>query len=89
MDGNIKVKVQANSMIAIHQENSAVTIHTLKMRGFIQDLGLAKHRATQLKLEKIRIDELSYQPEKFYIEALLKVLSKTVAEESNTTLKNE
>ena len=89
MDGNIKVKVQTSGMIAIHQGDSKVTIHPLKMRRFIQDLGLAKHRATQLKLEKIRIDELSYQPEKFYIEALLEVLSKTIAEESNTTLKNE
>ena len=82
MDRNIKVKVQANSMIAIHQGNSTVTIHPLKIRGFIQELGLVKHRATQLKLEKIRIDELSYQPEKLYTEALLEVLSKTNAEKA-------
>ena len=56
-------------MIAIHQGDSTVMIHPLKMRGFIQDLGLAKRRATQLKPEKIRIGELSYQPEKLYTEA--------------------
>ena len=50
---------------------------------------MAKRRATQLKQEKIRIDELSYQPEKLYTEALLDVLSKVIAEEINTTLKNE
>ena len=66
-----------------------MTIHPLKMRGFIQDLGSAKSRATQLKPEKIRIDELSYQPEKLYFEALLKVLSKSIPEAINTTLKNE
>ena len=66
-----------------------MTIHPLKMHGFIQDLGLAKSRATQLKPVKIRIDELSYRPEKLYFEALLKVLSKSIAEEINTTLKNE
>ena len=76
-------------MIAIHQGDSTVTIHPLKMRGFTQDFGLAKRRATQLKSEKIRIDELSYQPEKLYTEALLDVLSRTIAEEINTTLKNE
>ena len=59
------------------------------MSRFIQDLGLAKRRATQLKPEKIRIDELSYQPEKLYTEALLGVLSKNILEEINTTLKNE
>ena len=32
---------------------------------------------------------LSYQPEKLYAEALLEVLSKVIAEEINTTLKNE
>ena len=69
MDRNVKVKVQTNGMIAIHQGDSKVTIHPLKICGFIQDLGLAKHRATQLKLGKIRIDELSYQPEKLYTEA--------------------
>ena len=66
MEGNIKVKVQTNGMIVIQQEASTVAIHPLKMRGFIQDLGLAKRRATQIKPEKIRIDELSYQPEKLY-----------------------
>ena len=50
---------------------------------------LAKPRATQLKPEKIRIDELSHQTEKLYTEALLEVLSKAIAEEINTTLKNE
>ena len=89
MEGNIKVKVQTNGVIAIHQGHSTVTIQPLKMRGFIQDLGLAKRRATQLKPEKIRIDELSYQPEKLYAEALLEVLSKAIAEKINTTLKNK
>ena len=70
MEGNVKVKVQTNGMIPIHQGDSTVTIHPLKMRGFTQDLGLAKRRATQLKPEKIQIDELSYQPEKLYTEAL-------------------
>ena len=67
-------------------------IHPLKMCGIIQGLGLAKRRenaAMQLKPEKIRIDELSYQPEKLYTEALLGALSKAIAEEINTTLKNE
>ena len=59
------------------------------MRGFIQDLGLAKRRATQLKPGKIQIDELSYQPEKLYTEALLEVLSKAIIEKINPTLKNE
>ena len=62
MEGNIKVKAQANGMIAIHQGDSTVTIRPIKMRGFIEDLGLAKRRATQLKSEKTRIDELSHQP---------------------------
>ena len=66
MEGNIKVKVQTNGMIAIHQGDSTVTIHPVKMRGFIQDLRLAKRRATQLKPENIQIDELSYQPEIAY-----------------------
>ena len=89
MAGNIKVKVQTIGMITIHQGDSTVTIHPLKMHGFIQDLGLAKHRTTQLKPDKTRIDELSYQPEKLYTEFLLDVLSKVIAEEINTTLKNE
>ena len=71
MEGNINVKVQTNGMIAIHPGDSTVMIHPLKMRGFIQDLALAKRRATQLKPEKIRIDELSYQPEKLHAKALL------------------
>ena len=75
-------------MIAIHQGDSTVIIHPLKMRRFIQDLGLAKLRAMQLKSEKIRIGELSYQPEKLYTEALLEVLKKAIAEEINTTLEN-
>ena len=89
MEGNIKVKVQTNSMIAIHQGDSTVTINPLKMPRFIQNLGLAKRRATQLKPEKTRIDELSYQPEKLYTEVLLEFLSKAIAEEINNTLKNE
>ena len=71
MEDNIKEKVQTKGMIAIHQGDSTVTIHPLKMREFVQDLGLAKRRATQLKPEKIRIDELSYQLEKLYTDALL------------------
>ena len=43
------------------------------MRGSIQELGLAKRRAAQLKPEKIRIDELSSQHEKLNTEALLEV----------------
>ena len=83
------LKVQTNDMIAIHQGDSTVTVHPLTMRRFIQDLGLANRRATQPKPEKIRIDKLFYQPEKLYTEALLEVLSKSIAEEINTTLKNE
>ena len=64
MESNIKVKVQTNGVIAFHQGDSTVTIQPLKMRGLIQDLGLVKRReTTQLKPVKIRIDELSYQPE--------------------------
>ena len=47
------------------------------------------HRVTQLKPEKIWIDELSYQPDKLYAEALLEVLNKTMAEEISKTLKNK
>ena len=83
------MKVQTNGVITIHQEDATVTIHPLKMCRFMQDLGLAKRRAKQLKPEKIRIDELSYQPEKLYAEALLEVLSKAIAEKINTTLKNK
>ena len=85
MEGNVKVKVQTNGMITIHQGDSTVTIHPLKMRGFMQDLGLAKRRATQLKPEKIQIDELSYQPRN----CILKLLGKAIAEEINTVLKSE
>ena len=67
--------------------DSTMTIYPLKIYGFRPDFGLTKRRATQLKPNKICIDELSYQPEKLYAEALLYVLSK--AEEINTTLKNE
>ena len=81
--------VQTNDMIAIHQGDSTVTIHPLKMHRFTQGLGLAKCRATQIKLDKIRIDKLSYQPEKLYTEALLEVLSKAVTEEINPVLINE
>ena len=49
MESNIKVKFQINGMIAIHQGDSTVMIHPIKMRGFIQDLGFPKRRATQLK----------------------------------------
>ena len=87
MEGNIKVKVQTNGMITIHQEDFTMTIHPPKI--LIWDLGLAKRRATQLKPEKIRIDEISYQPEKLYTESLLEVLSKAIAEEISTTLKNK
>ena len=89
MEGNIKVKAQTNGMIAIHQGDSTVTIHPLKIRRFIKDLGLAKRRASQLRPEKIRIDEFSYPPEKLYTEALLEVSSKAIAEKINATLKNE
>ena len=82
MEGNIKVKAQIIDMIAIHHGDSTVKTHPLKMRGFIKDLGLAKRRATQLKPEKTQMDELSHQPEKFYIEALLEVLSKAIAKKS-------
>ena len=37
-----------------------MTIYPLKMRGFIQDLGLVKRRVTQLKPDKIRTDELFF-----------------------------
>lgn len=65
MEVNVKVKVQTNDMLAIYQGDSRVTIHPLKIhplkfREFIQDLELAKRRATELKPEKIRFDELSY-----------------------------
>ena len=48
----IKVNVQTNDMITIHHAHSKVTIHHLKIHGFIQDLGLVKRRVTQLKPEK-------------------------------------
>ena len=70
MEDVIKVNVQTNNIIAIQKGDSTVTIHPVKMCGFIQDLGLEKHRATQLKAEKIGTDDLSYQPEKLYTEAL-------------------
>ena len=89
MEGNIKVKVQINGLTANQQGDSTVTIHPLNMRGFTQDLGLAKRKATQLKPEKIRIDELSYQPEKFHTKALPDVLSQATSEEINTALKDE
>ena len=55
------------------------------MRGFIQDFGLAKRRATQLKPEEIRIDEHSYQQEKLHTEALLEILNEAIAEQIKTT----
>ena len=77
MEGNVKVKVQTNGMITIHQGDSAVTIHPLKMRGgFMQDLGLVKRRATQLKPINQR-------------NCILKLLGKAIAEEINTVLKSE
>ena len=89
MEGNIKAKVQTNGIIAIHQVDSTMMIHPLKMRGFMQDLGLSKRRGTQLKSEKIRIDDLPYRPEKLYTEALQEVLRKAITEEINTTLKSD
>ena len=80
MEGKIKVKVQTSGMIVIHQGDSTVTTHPLKIRGFIQDFDSYKIH-TQLKLEKIQIDELSYQAEKWHTEALLEILSKSIAEE--------
>ena len=52
------MKVQTNRMIAIHQGDSTVTIHPLNMLEFIQDLGLAKRSATQLKSDKTRIESM-------------------------------
>ena len=52
-------------------------------------IGIGKRRATQLKPEKIRIDELSSQLEKLYTEALLEVLNKAIAEEINADLEND
>ena len=76
MEGNVKVKVQTNGMITMHQGDSAVTIHPLKMRGFMPDLGLVKRRATQLKPINQR-------------NCILKLLGKAIAEEINTVLKSE
>ena len=45
--------------------------------------GTGKTQRYAAKPEKIRIDDLSYQPEKVYTEALLEVLSKAIAEEIN------
>ena len=88
MEGNISES--SNQWHDCHSSgDSTVTIHPPKMRGFIQDLGLVKRSATWLKPEKFPINELSYQSEKLYTEALLEVLSKSNAEEINTTLKNE
>ena len=83
------MKAQTIGMIAIHQEGSTVTIHRLKMCGLLLGLALVKRRATQLKPEKIRIDELSSQLEKLYTEALLEVLNKAIAEEINADLEND
>ena len=80
------MKFQTNGMIAIYQEDSTVMIHPLKMDRLIQDMGLAKRRSTQLKREKIRMDELFYQIEQLYTEALLEILSKAIAEEISTVL---
>ena len=75
MEGNIKMKVQTNGIIAIQQGYPTVTIYPLNMRGFILVIH-TKCRTTQLKQEKIRIHELSYQPEKLYTESILEVLRK-------------
>ena len=80
------MKFQTNGMIAIYQEDSTVMIHPLKMDRLIQIMGLAKRRSTKLKREKIRMDELFYQIEQFYTEALLEILSKAIAEEISTVL---
>ena len=80
------MKFQTNGMIAIYQEDSTVMIHPLKMDRLIQDMGLAKRRSTKLKREKIRMDELFYQIEQLYTEALLEILSKAIAEEISTVL---
>ena len=74
-------------MITIHQGDFTVTIYLLKMHRSIQELGLAKRRAAQLKPEKIRIDELSSQQEKLNTEALLEVLGKYVTDEIYAALK--
>ena len=76
-------------MISIHQGDSTVMIYPLKIRGFMQDLVLAKRRTTQPKPEKIRIDKLSYQQKELYTEALLEVLSKTIPDETSAALKSE
>ena len=80
------MKFQTNGMIAIYQEDSTVMIHPLKMDRLIQDMGLAKRRSTQLKREKIRMDELFYQIEQLHTEAVLQILSKDIAEEISTVL---
>ena len=80
------MKFQTNGMIAIYQEDSTVMIHPLKMDRLIQDMGLAKRRSTQLKREKIRMDELFYQIEQLHTEAVLEILSKDIAEEISTVL---
>ena len=74
-------------MITIHQGDFTVTIYLLKMHRSIQELGLAKRTAAQLKPEKIRIDELSSQQEKLNTEALLEVLGKYVTDEIYAALK--
>ena len=51
---------------------------------------MVKHSQTIRQVSRqmqVAIDKLSYQPEKLYTEALLEVLSKTIAEEINAVLK--
>ena len=48
-----------------------------------------RNSTVAVHFQKIQTDELSYQPEKLYTEALLKVLSKAIVEEINRILKRE
>ena len=51
--------------------------------------GISKTQSYAAKPEKIQINELSYQPDKFYTESLLEGLCKAMTEKINATLKNE
>ena len=53
------MEVQTNSMIAIYQGDSTVTIYPLKIYGFRPDLGLTKRRAKQLKPKKFELMNFS------------------------------
>ena len=85
----IRVKVQMNGKIALHQGKATVNLNPKKMQSFIQDLRIAKRRATRFTPEKFKIDEVNYQPENLYAQALLEIMSKSIAEEINETLKRE